>query len=198
MADQPIQPVSVCVKCRGVHSVDAEGEEWRDIENYEGLYQVSNTGRVRSLCRRVVCAHLGRVRWYCGRVLSARIMGAGYLMVSLSRGGNVRGFYVHRLVCLAFHGAPQPGQEVDHGDGDRTNAHSYNLRWATSAENAQDKVLHGTHNRGERSPVALLSWSDVHAIRTKTSLTHREAAALYGVARETVRHIRANRAWKHH
>jgi len=202
MAKQPIHTIYICEKCRRTSSkrsnietpMDLVGEVWRAIPGYADLYEASSAGRIRSLDR-VTTRTDGTRRRFPGKVLSLKATEKAYYQVSLCREGVAKRLLVHRLVCETFHGAGDPGMEVAHCDGNRLNNRADNLRWATSKENYDDKVAHGTARRGERSPVAKLSWEDVDEIRRSKFLNHREAGELFGVARETVRHIRAGRAW---
>lgn len=105
-------------------------EIWKDIEDYKGLYQVSNLGRVRSLDR---IDALGRLRK--GKVLAYNLVGAGYLQVGLHRDGKVEQKLVHRLVSEAFLPNPDNLPEVNHKDEDKTNNNISNLEWCTMLYN---------------------------------------------------------------
>lgn len=108
-----------------------EDEEWRDIPGREGLYQVSNLGRVKSLDRFLV-TKTGSQRKHKGKILKPRKNGKyGYLGVYLGRDEQR---YVHRLVAEAFLKL-EPGLEVDHLDGDVANNSVGNIRVMTHAEN---------------------------------------------------------------
>lgn len=97
-------------------------EEWKDIAGWEGHYQVSNLGRVRSLKRSCV--------------MSLQLHPQGYLQVHLKRGTGTRvKRFVHRLVAQTFLDNPRDLPMVDHGDTDRTNNTVANLKWATYSEN---------------------------------------------------------------
>lgn len=110
-----------------------KNEEWRDVVGYEGRYQVSSMGRVKSLVRK------GRKR-EC--ILKPAFNGCGYLIVTLCAGGKRKMFKVHRLVCQAFHKNPENKLCVNHIDENKTNNAASNLEWSTYEENNN----HGTHN----------------------------------------------------
>lgn len=116
-------------------------ERWLPVPNYEGIYEVSSLGRIRSLDR---IDSLGRALY--GRVLKQRADRDGYLQIHAG-GSPRRVLRVHRLVLLAFVGPPPAdATEALHGDGNPSNNRLTNLRWGTSSENKIDSVLHGTHN----------------------------------------------------
>ncbi len=130
---------------------DVTCEQWLPVVGYEGLYEVSDHGRVRSLDRRVQVVCANRTYWNTcpGCVLSPASRRSGHLHVSLRQNLQQTTHSVHRLVAFAFAGEPPDGHEVCHGDGDPTNNHSANLRWDTRTENALDTVRHG-HNFNKR------------------------------------------------
>lgn len=104
-------------------------EIWKDVNGYEGLYQVSNLGRVKSL------EHLDSI----GRKKKEKNMStqevSGYLRVWLSKGDNRKGYLVHRLVAKAFIPNICNKREVNHKDGNKQNNNANNLEWVTSSEN---------------------------------------------------------------
>lgn len=116
-------------------------EEWRRIPGYEGRYDVSNLGRVRSLDR--VRAN-GR-KWR-GRILKPVPMARGYLSVNLWLDNTPRMHLIHRLVLAAFVGPVPEGAEGRHSDGNSSNNQLVNLEWGTHSENQYDQVAHGTHH----------------------------------------------------
>lgn len=97
-------------------------EEWRDIKGYEGLYQVSNMGRVKSLERK---DSLGRP--IKERILRPAPTTMGYPMVVLCTGGNKKNWAVHRLVCKAFCDNPENKPEVNHINENKTDNRVENL-----------------------------------------------------------------------
>lgn len=122
-------------------------EIWKPVAGYEGLYEVSSLGRVRSLDR-IVIPRTGRGKGVPytlpGKILKPSERDTGHLKVWLSN-GEAKVFYVHRLVLIAFIGLPEEGQEGCHWDGDPQNNEVSNLRWGTASENRQDSLRHGTH-----------------------------------------------------
>jgi NUMOD4 motif/HNH endonuclease len=111
---------------------------WKPVPGYEGLYEVSTEGQVRSFRRRGTS----------GKVLSrGHAKRGGYLTVSLLRGCHQSTRPVHSLVLEAFVGPRPEGAEIRHLDGDPTNARLSNLAYGTRSENVLDKRRHGTdHN----------------------------------------------------
>ena len=105
-------------------------EEWRPIEGYEGLYEVSSYGRVRSVDRYVRCSY-GSYRLHKGKVLSPGIRPDGYLVVSL----KYKMFRVHRLVAQAFIPNPDNLPQINHKDEDKSNNRVENLEWCTAKYN---------------------------------------------------------------
>lgn len=107
-------------------------EHWRDIPSYEGLYQVSDEGNVRSLDR--VCNN----RILRGKDLSKQLTKTGYYMVNLSKDGVATKFFVHRLVASAFLPKRPDLDYVDHINGIRNDNAVKNLRWVSCADNRRN------------------------------------------------------------
>ncbi|MDP7729481.1 NUMOD4 motif-containing HNH endonuclease [Mycobacterium sp. TY813] len=121
-------------------------ERWLPVVGYEGLYEVSDMGRVRSVYR-VVTLKNGRRRRAPGRVLKLiRHNGRGnHLVVSLFENNRGKQVLVHHLVLDAFVGPRPEGMVCCHNDGDGSNNRVGNLRWDTYGENNLDLVRHGVH-----------------------------------------------------
>ena len=103
-------------------------EEWRSVIGYEGLYEVSNTGRVRSVDRFIVDS-LGNRRFYKGKIISLELSNSGYYFVDLTYKTKRKHFYVHRLVAEAFILNVDGLPAVNHKDEDKTNNNVENLEW---------------------------------------------------------------------
>lgn len=108
---------------------------WKPIPKFEGLYEASEDGRIRSLDR---IDSIGRK--VAGRVLKPRAVGKGYLQVSLFKDGCEIREYVHRLVALTLIGACPDGLEVCHKDHNKRNNRASNLMYGTSSENKQQSI----------------------------------------------------------
>lgn len=115
---------------------------WRPIPGFDGDYLVSDDGQVRSAPGK---------HWREGKIRALVLHPSRHYNVSLTKDGAGRMHAVHRLVALAFLGAPPPGHEVCHRDGDGLNNRVGNLYWGTRAENMQDKVRHGGHHSQKRT-----------------------------------------------
>lgn len=103
-------------------------ETWKDIKDYEGLYQVSDYGRVKSLPRQ-------GTQTKEERILKPEKTKKGYLQVHLCKNGKVKVFRVNRLVAIAFVPNPENKPEVNHKDTNKENNHASNLEWNTRSEN---------------------------------------------------------------
>ena len=151
-------------------------ETWKNIKGYEGLYQVSNMGRVKSLERK---DSLGRI--VKERVLKTAPNAQGYPIVSLCAGGRQKIFKVHRLVCQAFHKNPENKPCVNHIDENKTNNCASNLEWCTYAENNS----HGTHNervaKARSKPVGQYTrYGDLVKVWPSTQEAERQAGFNHG------------------
>ena len=111
-------------------------EIWKDIENYEGLYQVSNLGRVKSLPRKRITP-TGWPYLSKEKILTPKLRKDGYLEISLYTKGKSKSYFIHRLVAQAFIPNTESKPQVNHIDGDKTNNQVNNLEWATREENMQ-------------------------------------------------------------
>lgn len=175
------------------------------IPGFEGRYEVSCQGEVRSLGRKVWVRPTDRKAGYwlpiAGGVMRPGLASNGYLTVCLSADALQVTHTVHSLVARAFLGPRPLGEEVRHGPLGRHDNRAESLCYGTPAQNQQeDRIRDGTRPVGERNPRALLKEVDVARIR---SLPHRgEAAARtagahHGVSHHTIIDIWRGRSWRH-
>jgi hypothetical protein len=110
-------------------------EVWASVEGYEGLYEVSTQGRIRSSDR--VSSFGKQKKLWKGQILTPRVSAHGYLRCHLAKDGKIREFYIHRLVAMTFLKNPENKLEINHLDEVKTNNSIDNLAWATRTENAR-------------------------------------------------------------
>lgn len=180
--------------------IPQSGEVWRDVPGYEGRYQVSNMGRVRSVERTVPTCR-GAVRLQRSRILKQTIGSHGYPGVALCNGGS-RGktYTVHSLVARAFLGPRPAGMETRHKNGRRDDPRAENLEYCTNQENQHDRRRHGTHNFGARNPVAKLTEDQVRLcrlLRKSNNATYASLARALKVSESTVRDACTRKTWGH-
>ena len=178
-------------------------EQWRDIPGWEGVYQASSSGNVRSVDRLVSIPSAGgsRERFYKGKVLKPRIWesrsGVRYRIVHLSFRGTSKHMKVARAVALSF--MVQTGPQVRHLDGDSLTDDLYNLAWGSQSDNEADKKRHGTTNEGIRHWNASLAEAEVHEIRREHAggVTPFLLAKRFGMTYRAVKQVIDGDTWKH-
>jgi len=171
-------------------------ERWKSVVGFEGLYEVSNLGRVR--CH-TEARGKGRTP---GLVLKPNSIGPrGYQLVHLRRPGRkAKPAYVHTLVLESFIGPRPIGKEACHyPDPTPSNCALTNLRWDSRRGNLRDKKFHGTQTRGESHPVAKLSEEDIKQMfRLRASgMTYAAIAQRYGVSHSLPHLIFKRKIWAH-
>ncbi len=170
--------------------VHPESEAWRPVVGHEGVYEVSNEGRVRR-----IAAQVGRRGRPPGYVLREHLNRQnGYVYVSLNNRGHFESA-VHVLVASAFLARPE-GCEVDHGDGCRGNNALWNLEWVTKPVNQQRALARQQGERREHWN-AKLSIHQVLEIRAllKAGAAYRDLAARFGVSVGAIQCARRKWRW---
>jgi len=170
-------------------------EEWKPVVGFEGLYEVSSAGRVRSMPRKHRSS-LG-LREYGGQIIKPLKKNNGYLVVNLTDVDRRLQEMIHRLVLLSFVGSPEKGYECCHSDGDQSNNHLSNLRWDTRKNNHADKRFHGTQTRGESHHTSKVTEADVLFIRTNTSMTDVALSRMLNIGTSQIGRIARRESWKH-
>lgn len=110
------------------------GEIYRDIQGYEGHYQISNLGNIKSLKRLIKRCNSNKSYFIKERILKQSISN-GYYAITLNKNNKQKRFCIHRLVALAFLENPKNKEEVNHKDGNKLNNCVDNLEWCTKSEN---------------------------------------------------------------
>jgi hypothetical protein len=178
-----------------VQEQNTTNECWLPVVGYEGSYEVSDHGRVRSVDRLVRSGRgQNRIR---GRVLRPWRCTGGYLQVSICRDGQRRALKVHHLVLEAHDQLRPTGAECRHMNGSPEDNRIENLAWGSRAENMADRAAHGGDRRGEKCQFAKLTRNDVRAIRRLVADGHsrREAAGRFGVSMGAVDCIITRKTW---
>lgn len=178
-------------------------EEWKSVIGWEGFYEVSSEGRVRSLTRTIHIKNpqgVVRPRTYQGVLLGAHVSTNGYPVVALTRPGRkpvCRN--VHGLVLEAFVGAAPAGMECCHGPAGKTVNAVANLKWDTRSANSLDRHRDGTipDNRGEASANAKLTDDAARWVREMRGIyTQRQLGRILGVSHSAVGYVQRNTAWR--
>ena len=152
-------------------------EEWKDIPGYEGVYRVSDTGKIISIRRNL------------HRKLTADKL--GYLKITLSNNGININYFVHRLVMLTFVG--KSNLPVNHKDGNASNNNLINLEYCTHQENMDHAKINGLI-------ATKLSKEDVVQIKRMLIggvVKQAKIARIFGVNKSTITKIKKNTKWKH-
>lgn len=171
-------------------------EEWKEIKDYEGIYSVSNLGRVKSLQR------VGRKSEL---ILTPTPTTTGYLVVQLRKDKQRKSFLVHRLVMETFNPASEY-YEVNHKDFDITNNKISNLEWVTPKENSEHYWRESNLEdrlptpKGELHHLSVLTKESVLEIRrlweTKEVTNKSELGRMFGVKENTIRQVVNRTTWK--
>lgn len=178
-----------------------EGEIWKDIIGFEGYYQVSNMGRIKSLAK--IVKH-SNPKLKCSR--KERILKQnkviGYLSVCFSKNGvATKPFLVHRIVGEHFIDNPYNKPCINHKNGIRHDNRATELEWCTHSENSQHAIDTGLHKVmiGEDVNGVKLSEGDVFEIRrmVEIGLTQKEIGLVFNVNASTISDIKTKTTWRH-
>lgn len=171
-------------------------EEWRDVPGYEGLYQVSDAGRVRRIDS---IAGSVKPRPRKGRLLALVIARTGYPVVSMCRNNKRVQRLVHGLVALAFLGPRPSGLCINHKNGIKTDNRVENLEYCTPRENDRhSRDILGNNHSGERHGSAKLTECEVQEIRRLCAIgtvRQRDIAKMFKVNQGTISAINTGRLW---
>lgn len=168
-------------------------EEWRAVPGYEGRYEVSSFGNVRSIGTGGNRRRGGPMKPHLATP------GLRYVQVALYRNGDRRYYRVHQLVMMAFDGPCPPGMEVNHIDGDAGNNRSDNLEYVTRSENLKHAFRIGLiDKRGEKNAAAKLTETQVREIYARFHGGVSSGVALareFGVRTTTISAICTGKTW---
>jgi len=174
-------------------------ENWKPVPGFEGRYEVSDQGRIKSLARYIKPGVGSTPRQIKERILKQQLH-KGYWRVTLSRDGEQPIFETHRLVARAFIGPCPEGKEVCHGPLGSTVNTVNNLSYGTKRKNnLDDKRRDGSDNRGAKAYQSKLDEAKVLELRALRAQgwKYADLAAHTGVHRITVHDAVNGRTWKH-
>lgn len=163
-------------------------EEWRSVIGFEGVYEVSNLGRVKRVLRTSGTRH---------DFMTPTPDSTGRLFVNLRYHKQRKNAQVHRLVLTAFMGPCPSGLVACHNDGNPSNNNLNNLRWDTQSSNMADRWRHGTVPCGAKSHLAKLSEAQARYVLARRDLSTKNLAQIFDVDQATIRRIRRGATWKH-
>lgn len=171
-------------------------EIWKPVVGYEGKYEVSNLGKIRSLYREQEFSArwgIAKMRFPAKDMILSNTK-LGYMYVALSKDGSSVKHLVHRIVMSAFVGNSE--LQVNHKDGNKGNNTLENLEYCTSSQNHRHSIDVLGNKRGENNYASLLKNEDIFVIRKDTRKL-REIAADYGVTLQAIHNVKARKTWSH-
>lgn len=175
-------------------------EQWLPVHEYEGIYEVSSLGRIKS-CARTRKTKGGGVAQLPERIRIPGIKREGYAFFSMYKDAKSRVMYLHRLVAIAFLQNPLGLPQVNHKDGDKLNNKAENLEWVTASDNCFHAIRENLYvtAKGESSGLSKITELDVLKIRDMASagIMHKDIAALFPVGRKAITKIVNRQRWSH-
>ncbi|MEM8722470.1 MAG: NUMOD4 domain-containing protein [Cyanobacteria bacterium P01_G01_bin.39] len=173
-------------------------EVYVDIRGYEGYYQVSNYGNVRSLDR-VINQQNGRKQLVKGRALKSYLTNKGYFKVHLSRDGKRKSRSIHRLVAIAFLPNKLDKPQVNHINGCKTDNNLCNLEWNTQSEQQIHAYQNGLQPKGEKHHYAKLTREEVIKIKQllNSRVLQKDIASKFNVSQQVISAINTGVRWNH-
>lgn len=166
-------------------SLNCSMEIWKDVVGYEGLYLISNTGKVKSLGKNVDIG-LGRIQFKPERILKPGLASNGYFTVAICKNRAQTSTCLHTIIAKSFIPNPNNFRCVNHIDGNKTNNAIENLEWCTHKRNSQH-----AYEIGIRKPFRKVTSDQVIQIRAmkKIGVRNLELAAMYEVTVATINGI---------
>lgn len=152
-------------------------EVWKDINGYEGLYQISNFGRVKRLAREVLYKD-GRKYNYKEKIMNDFKTHKGYSIISFTINNNSKWYYIHRIVAEAFIPNLENKPQVNHKDGNKLNNNVENLEWCTNSENITHAYKNNLMSNNKRvfqydlNGNYIKEWNSIREAQMELKLNH--------------------------
>lgn len=161
-------------------------EIWKDIKNYENLYQISNFGRVKSFAK----------HFHKEKILTP-ILANGYYQIGIRKNSIRKYLKIHRLIAEVFINNPYNKPCINHKDGNKLNNDIDNLEWVTHKENIRHAINIGLRLSwsGDKNPRNKLSKKDVDFIR-KSSINTKDLSIMFNVSDVNIYDIKSYKIWK--
>lgn len=176
-------------------------ELWKDIPNYEGLYQASNMGNIRSLDKIVPKWNKPYKRKIKGRVLKKHKANGGYNVVALHKNKNQKTYKVSRLIGITWKDNPDNKPEINHKNSIRTDDRAENIEWCTRSENVKHSYDKGNANqKGEKNAYSKLTKKKVLSIRDKYDsgkYSQIELSDMFNISKTTIHNVVKRKTWNH-
>ena len=168
-------------------------EVWKPVKGYEGLYEVSSLGRIKSLERTTLAKNAKKSYVVKQRILKQAPNNQGYLTVNLAKEGNRKTFKIHAVVAAVFLGEKPHQEEVRHGVGGRLDNSVQNLSYGTHEDNERDKIRDKTSNHKFSAEEIL----EIRQIYREKQLNMRQLSILYDVDAGCIYKIVNYKSYKH-
>ncbi|UBH21594.1 NUMOD4 motif-containing HNH endonuclease [Macrococcus armenti] len=163
-------------------------EIWKPANGYEGYYEVSNKGRLRSVERKVTYKD-GRTFKYKSRLIKGRLDQKGYVLYGLNVSGKKSSKRIHRIVAEAFIPNPYNKETVNHIDGNKENNHVDNLEWATYSENTRKAYEIGLFEQSKKISRDRFLGNEYRAKPVILEIKETNEILVFNSAREASRYI---------
>lgn len=179
--------------------MEEEVEIWKDVIGYEGMYEISNLGRVKSLERTVTLGANGHKMTHPTKILKTFLMRDDYPALKICKNGKYKTCILHRLVAQHFIPNPNNLPEVNHLKGVKTDCRASQLEWSSKLNNVRHAFQTGlVDHTGPKNSKAKFTWLQIQVIREAIAAGHQniDVANYFKVKDNTISNIKSRHTWK--